>query len=411
MPWRTTGVLEERLKFLAAYLVGEESVAELARRFGISRKTAHKFLARYGRAGLAGLADRPRAPHTHPGAIAPPIVTLILEARRAHPRWGARKLLPYLVRRYPGLWLPAASTTSRLLRTHGLAARRVQRRGVVPSAAGSRSTAPNDLWCADFKGWFRAGNGERCEPLTITDHVTRFAFACELLDRPSTRHVRPVFERVFREYGLPRAVRTDNGLPFASPGLGGLTRLSAWWVRLGIRPDRIAPGKPQQNGRHERFHLTLQEAVAEPPHPTRVAQQRACHDFLHEYNYERPHESLGGQTPADRYAPSPRPYPTRLDPLEYPADWESRAVKTDGQIRWRGQHIFVCQALVHERVGLRPTADGEWIVYFGPMGLALLDERTRKLIPLAAPHWTEPGAASAEVSPMSQDKSATDVRT
>ena len=410
MPWRTTGVLEERLKFLAAYLAGQDSVAELARQFGVSRKTAHKFVTRYAAHGLEGLVDRTRAPHTHRGAIAPAVVTLILDGRRTHPRWGARKLLPYLARRYPGLALPSASTTSRLLHRHGLAAHRVRRRGSGPSAAPAPSTAPNDVWCADFKGWFRAGNGDRCEPLTITDHMSRFAFACELIDRPAVRDVRPVFERVFRQYGLPRALRTDNGLPFASLGLGGLTRLSAWWVRLGIRPDRIAPGKPQQNGRHERFHLTLQEAVAEPPQPTRVAQQRACRDFLHEYNYERPHESLGQRPPADLYTPSPRPYPTRLEPLAYPADWESRAIKPDGHMNWRGKLIYVCGSLVHERIGLRPTADGEWLVYFGPLELAMLAERTRKLIPLPTPHWREPDQPAADLSPMSGDKSVTDVR-
>jgi len=402
MPWRTTGVLEERLKFVLAYVAGEGSVAELARTHGISRKTAYKFLSRFPLEGVAGLQDRSRAPHAHPNAITPGVVELLLQARRRHPTWGARKLLPYLARRYPGLVLPAASTVSRLLRVQGLAARRARRRPLGGSAAPGRGTAPNDLWSADFKGWFRAGNGERCEPLTITDHASRFGLACDVLERGTLPTVRPVFERIFREYGLPGALRTDNGLPFASTGLGGLTRLSAWWIRLGIRPERIAPGQPQQNGRHERFHRTLQEATARPPSPTRRAQQRASDAFLREYNYERPHAALGDRPPADVYVPSARPYPTHLAPLAYPPDCEVRRVQSCGHMKWRGQDVFVSQALVGQHVGLRQTADDQWRLYFGPVELARFDARQRKVLPLATPLWTDPEPiADQEVSPMS----------
>jgi transposase InsO family protein len=386
-------VLEERLKFIAAYLEGTESVAALCRQFGISRETAHKFLSRYSVQGLEGLRDRSRAPHSHPNAVTEAVLELVLQARRAHPTWGPRKLVAYLGRHYPGLTLPAASTISRVLQRAGLAARRKLARHAVPLTTPFRdSHGPNDLWCADFKGWFRARNGERCEPLTITDAVSRFGLACQVVDRITLQRARPVFERTFREYGLPRALRTDNGAPFASTGLAGLTRLSAWWVALGIRPDRIAPGKPQQNGRHERFHRTLQET---PPALTRLAQQRAYEAFLREYNDDRPHAALGNRTPAELYVPSPRRYPDPLPPLEYAADCEIRSVQSHGEIKWAGAGVFVSEALIGHRLGLRRTAAQQWTVYFGRLEIGHLDERVGRLLPLATPIW----CADDSVSP------------
>ena len=386
MPWRTTGVLEERIKFIAAYLQGSESIAGLCRQFGISRETAHKFLSRYRAEGLEGLRDRSRAPQSHPNAVTAAVLELVIRARRTHPTWGPRKLRAALTQHYPGLTLPAPSTLSRLLHRAGLAARRQHARRVVPLTAPFRGAAqPNDLWCADFKGWFRARNGERCEPLTITDAVSRFGLACDVLDRITLAAARGVFERTFRTYGLPRALRTDNGSPFASTGLAGLTRLSAWWVRLGIRPDRIAPGKPQQNGRHERFHRTLQDTV--PPAATRVAHQHACAAFLHEYNEDRPHAALGNRTPAALYSPSARPYPDLLPALEYRADCVVRTVHNHGHMKWGGDHIFVSEALIGQRIALRHTTDRRWTVYFGRLELGCLDEQQGRLLPHPTPIW------------------------
>lgn len=388
MPWRTTGVWEQRLQLVLAYGNGEASVAELARRAGVSRKTAYKFLERYAKHGVDGLRDRSRAPHDHPQAVPEEIRNALLQMRNAHPTWGPRKLIASLRRQDPTRSLPARSTVSRLLRAAGLAARRRRRRHAIPLTTPFGAVGvPNDLWCADFKGWFLARNGERCEPLTITDAVSRYALACQVLSRISTDRSRPIFERTFREYGLPRALRTDNGNPFAGCGLGGLTRLSAWWVRLGIRPDRIAPGKPQQNGRHERFHLTLQQATARPPAVTRVAQQRASDTFIREYNDERPHAALNDRTPADLYTPSPRPYPRRLRAPEYPACWMVRSIRSRGTMKWKGDFVFVSEALVGQRVGLCPMADGVWGLYFGPLELARYDERLARLIPLVPAIW------------------------
>lgn len=404
MPWRV-GVIEERVRFVLAYLEGQHSIAELCRGYGVSRKTAYKFLARYIGGGIEALRDRSRAPQRHPNAIAPPVIDLLVDARRKHPTWGPRKLLPYLARQYPGLQLPGASTVSQLLRTRGLAARRRARpRGRPGSTPFGEVAAPNDLWTADFKGWFRAANGERCDPLTIADTVSRFAFACELLERISLKGARAVFERVFREHGLPRALRTDNGTPFASHGLAGLTRLSAWWVRLGIRPERIAPGKPQQNGRHERFHRTLLETALRPPAPTRRAQQRVCDAFLREYNQERPHAALANRTPADVYTYSARAYPRHLPPLDYPEEYTVRRVRAHGVIRWRGELLFLSELLVGESIGLRPTADDRWTVYFGHLEVAYLDPRHGKIVPYAAPRWIDslpPAGSTTKLLPMS----------
>lgn len=395
MPWRRTDVLEERVRFVLAYLEGEGSVAELCRVFGVSRKTAYKFLGRYRVERVDGLRDRSRAPHTHPNALTAGTTELLLRTRLAHPTWGARKLLAYLVRRYPGLPLPAASTVIEHLKRRGLSHPPHRRRHIVPFA-GPFATArrPNDVWCADFKGWFRAQNGEPCEPLTISDAMSRFALRCQLLEETTTPVVQAAFVQAFREYGLPAAIRTDNGPPFASRALFGLSRLAVWWIKLGISVERIAPGKPQQNGRHERFHLTLQQHVARPPAPTRAAQQQACDRFLREYNHERPHAALGNRTPADVYTPSPRTYPRRLAPCAYPAAFEVRTVQLDGHFTWRAHDVYVTKALGGERLGFERVSDEHWTVHFGPLELGLLDDRHLELLPHAAPKvhttWANP---------------------
>ena len=304
MPWKETQVREERLKFIAAYLEGEWTMSELCRAYGISRPTGYEVLARYQAHGLDGVRERSRAAQHHPNQMAPALAEQVVQARHAHPRWGPRKLRAWMARKQPDVPWPAPSTIGTLLTRHGLVApRRRVRRTPAAGGPGATGAGPNDVWCADFKGWFRTGDGRRCEPLTISDECSRFLLTCRAVERPDWEHTYPLFHRAFCAYGVPRAIRTDNGPPFASRGVGGLSRLALWWIKLGIRPQRIAPGKPQQNGRHERMHQTLKQAVARPPRASWPAQQRALEAFRHEYNYERPHEALHLAPPARRSLP------------------------------------------------------------------------------------------------------------
>lgn len=390
MPWKATCPMDERLRFIAEYLEQEWSMTVLCRRYGISRKTGYKLLARYEESGPAGLQDRARAPHTHPNAVGEEVVTALLQLRARHPHWGPRKLRAWLARRNPARRWPAASTVGSLLRQHGLTVPRRRRRRCPPAtqpflAAG----VPNDVWCADFKGWFRTGDGRRCDPFTLSDSASRFLLRCQALPRPDEAHVRPLFEAVFREFGLPRGLRSDNGPPFASLAAGGLSRLAVWWIKLGIQPERIAPGHPEQNGRHERLHLTLKQETATPPHATGRAQQRAFDHFRRVYNEERPHEALGQRPPAEVYTPSPRPYPERVREPEYPVGQDIRRVRHNGEIRWRGHLVFVSQCLAGEPIGLEEIGDDRWRVRFGPVELGWLDARAHTLH-LIGPHQHRP---------------------
>src|SRR5215213_5249549 len=307
MPWKETCAVDQRIALLADWLRGEWTMTELATRYAISRKTAYKWVGRYEAAGAAGLEERSRAA-THAGrAIAPEVRTAILALRRAHPRWGPRKLAVLLRERTPDTAWPAPSTMGELLRREGLSTPRRRLRYIVPLTQPlAAAQAPNDVWAADFKGWFRTADGTRCDPLTITDACSRFVLCCRIV-APTGRGVRPWFERTFRTYGLPYAMRTDNGPPFATTGAGQLSRLAVWWLKLGIQLDRIDPGHPEQNGRHERFHLTLQQETTSPPAATPAQQQRRFDRLRQLFNHERPHEALDQQPPATVYVPSPRP--------------------------------------------------------------------------------------------------------
>lgn len=376
MPWQETCAVDERMHFIVAHQGGELSMAELCRAFGISRKTGYKWLGRYHASGMEGLNDRARAPQHHPQAVAAAVEERIVAARHTHPTWGPRKLVAWLHRQHPTLPLPAASTVGALLHRAGLTVPRRRRLRATPSAGPLAGTAtPNALWCADFKGHFRTRDGAWCYPLTISDYASRYLLRCQALARPDEAHVRAVFETVFRAYGLPEAIRTDNGSPFASVGLGGLTRLSIWWLKLGIRLERIAPGHPEQNGRHERLHRTLKAETTRPPQATLRAQQGAFEHFRRVYNEERPHEALGQQPPAAAYQPSARRYVPRLRAMAYPTGYAVRQVRHNGELRWRGQLVYVSMALVGEPVGLDAVDDGRWAVYFGPVLLGFLDER------------------------------------
>ncbi len=396
MPWEETCVMDEKMRFIAACLEGEEKMAELCRCFGVSRKTGYKWLGRYEEKGPVGLADRSRAPSTHPNAIDEATEELLLGARAAHPTWGPLKLLAWLARRHPGRRWPASSTVGDLLQRHGLVSSRRPRPRVA--AAPSDLQTPdgaNHLWCADFKGWFRTGDGRRCTPLTISDGHTRYLLRCQALGwRTGVALVQPIFEATFREYGLPLVIRTDNGPPFASLGIGGFSALSVWWIRLGITPERIAPGCPEQNGRHERMHRTLKAETTQPPARTRRAQQERLDRWRAEYNEERPHEALGQRPPADLYAPSPRPFPARLAEVVYPEEWRTRSVRGAGQMKWRGRDVRVGKAFVGQRVGLEPTGDGVWRVHFAHVALGVFDERDTRIRTEKKPAPNAPAAPS-----------------
>lgn len=373
--------MKERERLIQARLTGRFTVTELAEDFGVSRKTAHKWLRRYAVYGPAGLEDRPHAAQRHPNATSQPVVAAVIRAKQAHPTWGPLKL-------HPGpddppevsqAW-PAPSTRGAILARAGLTQRRRRRtRAPAGSRPFSACDRPNAVWCADFKGWFRTQDGQRCNPLTVSDAYSRMLLCCQGLARPDYAHVRPAFERVFREYGLPGAIRTDNGPPFASVGVGGLSRLAVWWVKLGISPERIEAGHPEQNGRHERMHLTLKQECCLPPAATPAAQQLRFDAFDRSYNFERPHQALGLQPPATLYRPSARPYPAVLQDPHYPADAAVRRVRSNGEIRWKGKLIFVSEALIGEAVGISQTLVG-YDVHFGPIYLGRLHPKEERLM-------------------------------
>jgi len=374
--------MDQRVAFIADWLRDEWTMTELAERYQISRKTAYKWVDRYEVDPEQGLAERSRAPKVHGRAMGDEIRHAVRAMRQAHPRWGPKKLRAVLIERTPrGHW-PAASTIGVMLRREGLSVRRRRPRYTTPLTRPlAAATAPNAVWTADFKGWFRTQDGARCDPLTVMDACSRFVLCCRIT-APSTAGVQPWFERTFREYGVPRALRTDNGPPFATTGAGQLSRLAVWWLKLGIQLDRIAPGHPEQNGRHERFHLTLQETTTTPPVATPVQQQRRFDRMRCEFNTERPHEALGQQPPARVYVGSPRPYPAQLEDAAYDATHQVRRVRHNGQIKWQGDLVFVSTAMRGEVVGLAETECGDWIVRFMHVELGRIDRRTLRFTPV-----------------------------
>ena len=379
--------MDEKTAFIAECLRGELPMTALCERYGISRDTGYRLLGRYREAGPGGLAARSWAPHRHGMAMAEEVAAAIMALRRERPFWGPKKLRAVLQRRDPKRLWPAPSTIGDLLRREGLSAPRRRRRRAVPlSQPFGPVHEPNDLWCIDFKGWFRTADGQRCDPLTITDADSRFLIECRIV--PETiEAVQPVVEQAFRELGLPRAIRSDNGAPFAaSTSPGGLTRLSVHRVKLGIRLERIEPGAPQQNGRHERMHATLKAETSRPPAATAAEQQARFDRFRNDFNDNRPHEALGQVPPTSRYRPSPRPYPSKLEELWYNADHAVRkslplartGVRSNGEIRWGGEMIFLSEALIGEPVGIAETEAGDWLVRFAEIDLGIIDRRTRK---------------------------------
>jgi transposase InsO family protein len=355
-------------------------MTELCRTYEISRPTGYALWHRYGNEGVAGLEERSRAPGQHPNQTAAAIAEPVLELRRAHMRWGPRKLKAYLEWKQPQENWPAASTIGELLQREGLVIGRKARRKVPPyTQPFAAAQEPNQLWCADFKGWFRTGDGERIDPLTATDACSRYLLRCQAVEKMDTERVQAIFEAAFREYGMPAAIRTDNGAPFASRAVAGLSRLAVWWMKLGIVPERIAAGHPEQNGRHERMHRTMKEETATPPQANRRAQQRTMDEFRREYNEERPHQALEMRTPAACYAPSPRLYPARVREPEYGGALQVRRIGRRGQFSWKHEEVFLSEVLGGERVGLLPIDERYYRVYFASFPLARFDSQKRRI--------------------------------
>ena len=370
--------MEERMRFVLAVQEHEESFAAVCRQFGVSRRVGYKWLARFEEEGAAGLFDRPRVPLHQPQRIADSIAERCLEVRRAHPTWGPLKVRAFLARKSGQTEWPAASTIGELFDREGLTVKRkLRRRGPPSSAPFADCEAANDTWCIDFKGWFLTGDGKRCEPLTITDAHSRYLLRCQALPRTDSEHVWPVLEAAFREFGLPRYMRSDNGSPFASRGAGGLSKLSVKLIKAGVTPERIAPGKPQQNGRHERMHLTLLQDVANPPAASMREQLKRLRSFQQLYNEERPHQSLDNATPAEHYRASPRRFDGVLRSPEY-GDQEIRWVRHNGEIKLDGKFVYITAALVGEPVGLAESEEG-WIVSYGPIMLGTIAHHTDEL--------------------------------
>lgn len=386
MPWKESSSMDERLRFINAWQKRQVSFSSLCREFGVCRPTGYKWIDRFLREGEAGLVEESRAPFSQPNLTPVVLQNRILRLRRKYPTWGPRKLRNWLEENEPQHAWPAASTIGDLLRREGLCSARPLRRRTPPySAPLAHAEAPNDVWCADFKGWFVCGNGDRCDPLTITDAYSRFLIRCQIVPKTDGPHTRSVFEAAFRQFGLPKRIRTDNGTPFASHGIAGLSRLSIWWIRLGILPERIEPASPQQNGRHERFHLTLQRDAATPPLFSLPQQQKAFHRFQNIYNNQRPHEALQQKPPALFYRPSPTPFPAKLPGLAYPFDSTLRSVSNAGHISWDNHQIHISHLLAGESVALRPLEQEQFEVHFAHLLLGWLDGPSATFTPNKPP--------------------------
>jgi transposase InsO family protein len=386
MPWKECSVMDERLKFVARRLAGEP-MSELCREFGISRKTGYKIFDRYEQCGVQGLTDRSRRPYRYAHQLPFQVENYILNVKQEHPSWGARKIRERLLRRFSAdIKLPAKSTIHAVLDRHGLVERRSSRsRPRAQGTALSCAQRPNQLWCTDYKGEFLLGNRQYCYPLTVTDHASRYLLCCEALSSTCEQYAFTAFERLFQERGLPANIRSDNGVPFASAhALFHLSKLAVWWLRLGIGIERIQPGHPQQNGRHERMHLTLKKEATKPPAQNFLQQQARFDDFMEVFNRERPHEALQMKCPAEVYQPSPRPY-TGLPDIDYPFHDKVVVVTNCGRICLGNKKINFSTVFAGQAVGIKEVHDDIWLVSFMDYDLGYFDLDTRVLEPLDNP--------------------------
>lgn len=384
MPWKECNKVDEKLKFVARYLDGEK-IAVLCREFGISRVTGHKIIDRYKESGLTALTDRSRRPYRQANRLPFQIEKAILQIKEEKPHWGAPKIREKLIRQFPEVRTPAKSTVHAILDRNGLVTARKRRRNRAEGTALSDSSSPNNLWCTDYKGEFMMGNKKYCYPLTITDYASRFLIACEGLETTKEQYAFTVFENIFKEYGMPLAIRSDNGVPFAcANSLFNLSKLSVWWLRLGIGIERIKPGNPQQNGRHERMHLTLKKETTKPAAPNLLQQQAKFDDFIKEYNFERPHQALGMKYPAEVYKPSTRPY-KGLQDVSYPFHDRMVTVTTCGRICIGRKKINFSRAFTGQNVGIKEVDDKIWLVSFMDYDLGYFDEDSCRVEPLQNP--------------------------
>jgi transposase InsO family protein len=383
MPWKETCAMDQRIQLIGDWLTREFSITDLGELYGVSRPTVYKWIGRYRERGSAGLEELARQPLNHPNATPAGLVEKIVTMKLAHQKMGPKKIIVNLQQQYSQMRWPAVSTAGEILKRQGLVRHRKRRRRVTPYADPlSRCDKPNSVWSADYKGQFNTGDGKPCYPLTITDNDSRYILQCRGLSQISHEETQSWFEWTFREYGLPDAIRTDNGVPFASAALGGLSRLSVWFIKLGIRPERILPGHPEQNGRHERMHRTLKEAAVDPPKRNLAEQQEAFEEFKQEYNSERPHEALGQKTPASVYHPSSRTYPMRLPQTEYDDDVIVKRVRHSGEMYWKGRFIHISKVLAHEPIALKQMDEHLWSISFSFYPLGVLNELTEKVFPV-----------------------------
>lgn len=379
MPWKVELPMNQKTQFVSEYLRDSLSFTELCLRYHISRKTGYKWIKRFQAEGPAGLVDLSRRPHSSPEQTPDALRRAIVDARRRHPSWGAKKLLKLLERKDPHSRWPSRWTVCEILKGEGLVREKTRRRKVGhPGKPSSIITAPNQLWCVDFKGQFKTRDGQYCYPLTVTDRYSRYLIGCQGLLSTETLGAKEVFKDLFKKYGMPAAIRSDNGTPFASTALGRLSELSVWWIQLGIRPELIEPGKPQQNGQHERMHRTLKAETTRPPAANLAKQQRLFNSFRREYNEVRPHEGVELRTPASMYEASTRLLPKEMPELVYPAHFETRLVSKNSGIRWNSQWVAVSHTCAGLHVGLEQVDHGLWDVYLGPVKLGrLLEESLR----------------------------------
>ena len=388
MPWKASVIMDEKMKFIGRLLQGDK-MAELCREFGISRKTGYKFWDRYKDVGLHGLTDRSKRPFRYANQLPLQIEKEILRVKQEKPSWGAPKIREILRRKYPEVKTPAKSTIHCILDRH---VRVTHRKNRLYKAVGTpliEQHHPNDLWCADYKGEFMLGNKLYCYPLTITDFSSRYLLACEGMENTKESHAFNTFEQTFIKCGLPKTIRTDNGLPFSScNALFGLSKLSVWWLRLGIHIERIKPGNPQENGRHERMHLTLKKEATKPPGENLLQQQEKFDRFIEEFNTQRPHQAIGMQYPSELYIPSPRPY-KGIQPLSYPFHDRTITVSFCGRICIRRKKVNLSRAFAGQDVGVKETEDGVWLVTFMNYDIGFFDLETCKVEPLEYPFVPE----------------------
>jgi putative transposase len=384
MPWKVTDAMDQKIELIKYWKNKQMTITELSSIFDVSRRTAYKWIKRYEEEGPIGLIDRPRAPFRHPNATGDEIVQRIVSVKAKFKRWGPKKILARLKDEYPEETVPAASTIGGILKKEGLVRKKVKRHRMPPyTDPFTECDKPNAVWSADFKGQFRTEDRKYCYPLTITDNYSRYLLLCRGFTRPTYKETRKWFEAVFEEYGLPDAIRTDNGSPFASLGICGLSKLSAWFIKLGIVPERIEPGHPEQNGRHERMHRELKQNTANPPLKNLKAQQKAFDEFSYEYNFERPHEALGQQTPVSFYQKSKGIYRRRLPEASYEYKSIIRKVNRNGEIKWKQRAIYIGKSLTGEHIALKKRDPIHWEIWFSYYPLGILDIMTGKVLPMS----------------------------